>query len=473
MPVDEQEEMRVGRRRAVVIAAVAVGALGLGYASADAADLVPGPLTTQPAPPPPEPFPTPSPPAGVAVPLVLPALDGAAPVPAAASLDGALTELRTAPEVGAPPGVLVVDVATGQDVVAADPDLARLPASTTKVLTAAAAVATLDLASTLPTTVRLDGADGLVLVGGGDIALAAGAGDPTAVVGRAGLGDLADATAAALAQRGVASVTLAVDDTLFSGPGQAPGWSSIDLTGGFVAPVHPLGVDVGLIPGREARDGDPAGAAAQTFAQALAERGVEVREGPSRGSAGDGSVELARVDSATIGEIVDLAMADSDNTLTEVLGRLVAVAAGQPATFEGATTAILDTLANLGLDVSGTALSDASGLSSANRISPRLLTDLLVLAATDDALRPLTTSLPVAGLEGTLANRTLDDGLVRAKTGTLPGVVSLAGYTVTADGRAVAFAVMADAVPPAGSYQARLEIDAWVRTLTACGCSDG
>lgn len=461
------------KRRAVVVASVvlALGAVGAGYVAADSADLVPGPFTTaEPAPTPP-PFPTPSPPGAIAVPRVLGSLDAAAPVPTAAGLQQALDALRSAPEVGAPPGVLVVDVATGETVTAADEQTARLPASTTKVLTAAAAVATLDLSATLPTTVRLDGADGLVLVGGGDIALAAGSGDPTAVVGRAGLGDLATATAAALTERGITSVTLRVDDTLFSGPSQAPGWSPIDITGGFVAPVQPLGIDIGLIAGRDRRDTDPAESAGLVLADTLRAQGIEVREGPTRGTAAEGAVELARVESATIGEVLDLAMANSDNTLTELMGRLVAIEAGQPATFAGATSSTLAVLANLGLDVSGTTLSDSSGLSSENRISARLLADVLLLGATDPSMRELALSLPVSGLEGTLAGRDLDLGEVRAKTGTLPGVVSLAGYTVTADGRALAFVVMADAVPPAGSYAARLEVDEWVRALTACGCS--
>ncbi|WP_158277168.1 D-alanyl-D-alanine carboxypeptidase/D-alanyl-D-alanine-endopeptidase [Serinibacter arcticus] len=450
---------------------VAVVGLGAGYVAADGAGVVPGPFTTAAPWPTPEPFPTPSPAAGAPVPLVLRSLDEAAPTPTAAALQSALDALRSAPEVGTPPGVLVVDVATGETVTAADETTARLPASTTKVLTAAAAVATLDLTATLPTTARLQGADELVLVGGGDIALAAGAGDPTAVVGRAGLGDLAAATATALAGRGVTSVSLGVDDSLFGGGQLAPGWSSIDYTGGFVAPVQPLGIDVGLIAGRDQRDTDPADSAARVFAEALRAQGIEVREGPSRRTAAADATELARVESASIGEILDLAMADSDNTLTEVIGRLVAVEAEQPATFDGAATAILAAIANLGVDVSGTSLNDASGLSSSNRVSPRLLTDLLLVGATNPAMRELALSLPVAGLEGTLTNRDLDAGQVRAKTGTLPGVVSLAGYTVTADGRALAFTVMADGVPTAGSYAARLEVDEWVRTLTACGCS--
>ena len=464
---------RVGRKRRVIVAAssvVVLAGLAAGYVAADGAGIVPGPFTTAEPWPTPEPFPSPSLTSPLVLPAVLPDPFPGAPLPTAAGLQGALDSLLAAPELGTPAGVLVVDLATGEPIIGAYEGLARKPASTTKVLTAAAAVATLDLAATLPTTTVLTGTDEVILIGGGDIALAAGAGDPSAVVGRAGLGDLAAATAAALTDRGLTSVTVRMDDSLFGGSTQAQGWSSIDFTGGFVAPIHPLGINVGLIEGRDQRDTDPAAGAAAVFAQALRDNGIEVRDWSLRTRAPAEVVELARVNSAPLGQLLDLAMADSDNTLTEVFGRLVAIAAGEPATFEGAATATLAAIAGLGVDVSGTVLNDASGLSSNNRISPKLLTDLLVKGATDPALRPLAVSLPVAGLEGTLSERNLDDGQVRAKTGTLPGVVSLAGYTVTADGRAVVFAVMADGVPPAGSYAARIEIDEWVRTLTACGC---
>jgi D-alanyl-D-alanine carboxypeptidase/D-alanyl-D-alanine-endopeptidase (penicillin-binding protein 4) len=80
--------------------------------------------------------------------------------------------------------------------------------------------------------------------------------------------------------------------------------------------------------------------------------------------------------------------------------------------------------------------------------------------------------LPVA--EGTLADRFAGSGLiagvgvVRAKTGTLTGVSSLAGTVVDADGRMLAFAVIADAVPTASSGRAAL--DAVATALVGCGC---
>ena len=61
-------------------------------------------------------------------------------------------------------------------------------------------------------------------------------------------------------------------------------------------------------------------------------------------------------------------------------------------------------------------------------------------------------------------------GLVRAKTGSLPGVTSLAGTVVTAEGRLLAFAIIADRTPPGGQWAPRAAIDAFVQELAACGC---
>ncbi|WP_454296252.1 D-alanyl-D-alanine carboxypeptidase/D-alanyl-D-alanine endopeptidase [Salana multivorans] len=462
--------MGAARKAAVAGCSVlGVALFGAGDVTANVHDVVPGPFTTQEPWQEADPFPTASLPPQAPSSSIVPDWNEAAPVPTFDGLYPALRDLVTAPEVGTPPGVIVVDVLSGQVLAESDGTTARLPASTTKVLTGAAAVATLDLDETLATSAVLAGADELYLVGTGDMALAAGAGKPDAVIGHAGLGDLADATASALTSRGLASVTLAYDITAFAEEAQAPGWGTIDFSGGHVTTIQALGIEVGRVEGQTPRDTNSARTAAETFAQALRDRGIEVREVAKR-AAPEGSATLASVQSAPLGELLDLALADSSNTLTEVFGRLVAIERGEPATFAGATTAVIDAIANLGLDVSGTQLGDTSGLSSENRIAPRLLVDVLRKAATDPSLSRLAVALPVSGLDGTLANRWLEPGLVRAKTGTLVSVVSLAGYAPTADGRLLAFAVMADQIPYAGSYAARLEIDTWVNTLLTCGC---
>ena len=120
-------------------------------------------------------------------------------------------------------------------------------------------------------------------------------------------------------------------------------------------------------------------------------------------------------------------------------------------------------------------LVDASGLGAGSALPPQLLVDLVLLstAPTHPELREVATGMPIAGLSGTLADRfttTAARGLVRAKTGSLPHVTSLAGTVVDADGRLLAFAVIADQTPDGGQWAPRATIDAFVTTLPGCGC---
>jgi D-alanyl-D-alanine carboxypeptidase/D-alanyl-D-alanine-endopeptidase (penicillin-binding protein 4) len=161
----------------------------------------------------------------------------------------------------------------------------------------------------------------------------------------------------------------------------------------------------------------------------------------------------------------------SDNSVAEALGRLVAVERGLPATFEGATAAVLAEVAALGVDTSGTTLEDCSGLSASSLVPPRLLVDVLLRAQEEQVgLVPLLTDLPVGGWQGTLTDRFTAGparGLLRAKTGSLPGVTSLAGTLQTTSGRLLAFAVLADATPPGGQYGPRAAIDEALQELAA------
>lgn len=479
-------------RRRTVAALVASATIVVGIGVADALDAVPFPalLTLEPAWEQPAPLPTPTLDPVPTVPPVLPALAGGTDLPDAGRLAELTGPLVADPATGSSVGVVVLDATTGEALLEVDASAPRVPASTLKLLTAAAALDALDETARLRTRV-LAGPDvatdaaasgtaagTIYLVGGGDVLLAAGAGDDDAVVGRAGLADLAAATAAALTDRGVDRVRLVLDDGLFTGPATAPGWGPVDLGGGFVMPVAALAVDRGMVPGRVVRDTDAARTAAGTFAAALGQAGLAVEGDLTRGAAPEGARELAGVESATVGELVALALRESDNDVAEVLARLVAVEAGGPGDFETAAAAVLERLTATGLDVSNATIVDGSGLSEGNRVPTRLLADVVVAVA--DPARPhlvrVATGMPVAGLEGTLADRFVapEDpaaGTTRAKTGTLLTVVGLAGTVLDADGRLLAFAVVADGIAVGGAGAARDAIDAWVSDLATCGCA--
>ena len=156
----------------------------------------------------------------------------------------------------------------------------------------------------------------------------------------------------------------------------------------------------------------------------------------------------------------------------------MALQAKESADFAGASKAVTARLRKDGFDVSGLTLLDASGLAKGNKVPARLLTQILAKAAGDEggsAGRTLIADLPVAALDGTLGNRLHDTsaaGTVRAKTGTLDQTSSLAGVVTTADGRQLAFSILANGFAANSSSAVGAAIDShFVAPLAACGCS--
>lgn len=422
--------------------------LGGTYATADVYDIVPGPLTLTEPWPDPDPYPTVSPAAIEDVRGV--ELDADAPVPSAADVQEAIDDFVTDSRVGAA-GVIVTDLLSGDVLGEYQADDARVPASTTKVLTAVAALAAAGPDHRFTTSVVTGAAedpDAITLVAGGDLTLAAGAGDPDAVIGHAGLADLADAAAQALRAEGRSSISRVVLDTsLWSGPQLAPRWDDADLAGGWAMPMAPIAVEMGERDGLTRRSDDPAGDALEAFAKALRSAGISQDSEPRRGAAAGGE-ELASVSSAPLADIVAHTLIVSENMLAESLGRLVAVETGADPSFEGATTAIIAQLDALDIDTADLELSDASGLSSANQITPSTLAQTLRAAAQAEHPRLLAAirGLPVAGLEGTLGDRFVGSeaaGVVAAKTGSLRATVTMAGQVHTAHDRILVVVAMA------------------------------
>ncbi|GAB2605044.1 D-alanyl-D-alanine carboxypeptidase/D-alanyl-D-alanine endopeptidase [Pseudactinotalea suaedae] len=444
--------------------------LGGGYVAGDVYDVVPGALTMRPERAADPPFPQPQLPEPAPLEVVADPAD--AEQPSTQDLASLRADLVADPVVGTA-GVLVTDVLTGTDLDAADAEAGHVPASTTKLLTAAAAVAAAGADHRFTTSVVSGGEGEIILVGGGDLALAAGAGDPETIIGHAGLADLAQATADALAAAGTARVSVGLDLSYYAGPDMAPRWDEIDLAVGDAMHMAPLAIDIGRIEGARPRAIDPAGDAAAAFVDALVAAGITVEGEVAGASAPEGAVELASVTSAPLRDLVAYMLQHSENILSEGLGRLVAHEQGEEPSFDGAGTAIGDVLAGLGVDVEGLALADSTGLSSTNLISPRTLVGTLLEVASRPELGSVARGLPVGGLEGTLSTR-LDEtpaaGMVAAKTGTLRTVASLSGYVTTADGRLLAFAVLVGDVPTGNIAGARDAIDSWVTGVASCGC---
>ena len=198
---------------------------------------------------------------------------------------------------------------------------------------------------------------------------------------------------------------------------------------------------------------------------------------PREAVAAPGATELARVTSPPLAQIVEHTVETSDNEAAEVLARHVGLATGGDPTFAGGSRAVLRVLAGLGVPTQDATAYDGSGLSREDRLDPDTLTAVLELAASPDQpdLRAVLTGLPVAGFSGSLTER-FDDaedagrGLVRAKTGTLSGVSSLAGIVTDREGRPMVFALLADRIDLVDTLDARAALDGATSALAGCRC---
>lgn len=482
-------------RRLLAGLGVLVLAVG-GYLTADVYDLVPGFLTLGRAPTtagvPTAPtatrgaspsvtvteVPIPSAATSAAVPLAT--VDSTAPLPTRAGLSAALAAAVADPGLGSSVGLTVRDASTGAHLLDVSAQVPRTPASTVKLLTATAILSTLDPALTFATrAVRGASVRDVILVAGGDTLLSPGKGDPAAVVGRAGLADLAGQTAQALKARGVTSVRLHFDDRYASGARYAPGWVAADINSGLTGPVAMLGLSTQRPAPHKAGATDPVLSTARVFRRVLAADGITVAPAIDRAASRGGAPVLGVVRSAPLADVLALALRESDDALTESLARQGAVHSGRPTSFAAVVAWVKETVASKGVAVDRVTLIDTSGLSRGTLIPVSALGDVLSLAAggQDPALQDVIAHLPVAGLSGTLAGRFLKGpahaaaGIARAKTGTLTGASALAGTVVDKDGRLLTFAILADKVTPGvGTLTARAALDRFVATLAACGC---
>jgi D-alanyl-D-alanine carboxypeptidase/D-alanyl-D-alanine-endopeptidase (penicillin-binding protein 4) len=320
---------------------------------------------------------------------------------------------------------VAVDAQTGSAVAAVGSGT-FVPASTTKVLTAFTVLSKVDPEQRFTTSVVRTG-NRLVLVGGGDPYLRSEPPERKVFGVEADVETLAARTAAALR----------IDDGV--------------------------------------RTADPAGAAAETFAEALEDLGVDVADDHRAVAVPAGATPVASVRSATAARITEEMLASSDNEAAEVLLRQAALAGGRSGSFADGVATVRQALQANGIDTTGLSLADGSGLSRRNRIAPLTLAQTIATAAATPRTARLIADLPVANFSGTLDKRFgADDdgrGVVRAKTGTLTGVHSLAGIVTDRVGTPIAFAVMIDQAKDIPALDAEEALDDVATALARCTCS--
>ncbi len=183
-----------------------------------------------------------------------------------------------------------------------------------------------------------------------------------------------------------------------------------------------------------------------SFRQLLADNGIVCSGTFRKGRLTPGGRTVASVE-RTIDAVLLPMMKKSDNLAAESMFYQIAAHGGKPyAGRREAVKAIEALVKKMGLNPAHYQFADGSGLSLYNYVTPELLVRLLAFAYNDEALRRhLLPALPIAGEDGTLARRlrgTKAQGNVRAKTGTVEGVSTLAGYCTAKDGHILCFAIM-------------------------------
>ena len=292
-------------------------------------------------------------------------------MPRAAALAHALAGRLADPRLGGRVLVDIADATTGAALLRRAATTTAAPASTAKLATAAAVLATHRPTDRLTTRVVAGATPGtVVLVGGGDPTLSAATGSaPGSTKEQPLYADAARIADLAAALRGVHVTRVVVDTSLFTGPAVSPGWAAEDVPSDYAAPITAAMVDGGRdTPGAATRGAAPAEAAGRALATALGVPKAPV----SQGIAPAGARVLASVRSAPVGELVRQMLQASDNVIAESLARQVALAEHRPATFAGAASAVREVVRGLGVDI-GIGMRDGSGLAATDRISPEIL----------------------------------------------------------------------------------------------------
>ena len=356
-------------------------------------------------------------------------------------------------------------------------------ASVLKVLTAAAAMRNLPSTYRAETKIFTDPAEpGTIYVrGGGDHTLSRMTGESFTTYWR-------PARLETLAKKFFkiypvdAQITkIVLDSSFFEGDTYNRFWKASDRTNGYISHITALQID-----GDRAnpdltskkyngyRSTDPVLAAGRAIRAALGDRASSATL--TKGLLPPTAIEITKVSSQTINTWLIHALGLSDNTETEFIARHAALAASYPASFDSIQPMVKQVLAELKISSAGLVMKDGSGLSQLNRVTPKLVAQLMAkVANSEEYLGNMEGMLPVAGRTGTLAGRftgynAVARGFVKAKSGYIPGLYSLAGIIDSKDGGRIAFAIFARSGDgKTVSYLARPALDSVAAKFYRCG----
>jgi D-alanyl-D-alanine carboxypeptidase/D-alanyl-D-alanine-endopeptidase (penicillin-binding protein 4) len=387
-------------------------------------------------------------------------------------------------EMGGLNGCFVVDEG-GAPLASRSPETPLVPASTQKLVTAAAALTVLGPETRLETRalaaqpVQEGTVERLFLVGGGDPLLMTPdvqalreeipelRGTPTT-----SMAALADAIVAAGVRR--IPQGIAADDSRYENLRYLPTWDPDYRTEGQVGPLGALTVNGGFVELRPEPipADDPALLAAEKLGELLEDRGVDVGRAPARENAPSGAAEIAKVQSPTITEVVAEDLSTSNNLASELMTREIGLRMSQQGTTAAGTQAILAKLVELGLPTANVVMVDGSGLDKGNRSTCALLAGAIGLGDRPE-YATLWSGLAVAGQSGTLVDQIGGEltGKVRGKTGTLSNASGLVGLVEVSRQLRFAFLINAD-VPETAAIAQRARLVAIIATFPDAPAAD-
>lgn len=377
----------------------------------------------------------------------------------------------------------VINADTGEVYLDQRADEQTPSASVMKVLTAVGAMD--NLASTYFATTRVltvaEEPGTIVLQGGGDHTLSRMTGSSyTTYKKPARLSTLAAAALKALPNSTVINKII-LDASFFEQPAWNNNWKASDRTNGYISLITALQVDsdrrnpdLTSTAYSGYRSADPVAAAGKYFKAALGMSAstAALVQAPTP----TGAVEIAAVNSQPITVWFDHALKYSDNTETEFIARHATKVAGLPTNFTSVKWIVKRALAQMNINTKKLVMLDGSGLAQGNRVTARMVAEVLAQVATPGSkFAALESYLPIAGNSGTLSTRftgvnKVAVGFVKAKSGYIPGVYSLAGIVNAKDGSRIAFAAFARSNSSYSvGYAARPALDTLATRLFTCG----
>ena len=151
--------------------------------------------------------------------------------------------------------------------------------------------------------------------------------------------------------------------------------------------------------------------------------------------------------SVPLKDIIKVINKNSQNFYAEQLLKTIGLEKGNFGSVETGLKYERQVLQEMGINPDNTSIVDGSGLSHSNLVTPKQIVSLLNYMYKSQYYVPFYNSLPIAGVDGSLANRmkkSKAEGKIRAKTGFIGGVRSLSGYAFTGDNEPVAFTLIAN-----------------------------